>query len=172
VLNHLAFHDRADDIPQTGILGEQIFAGLEFGTRFQGKNGADEGPSIVVDDAFALQDIGDIGHSCTRRNVDDLFLLQWTRRLDLLLAVDIAAAGRDHANQNDGDDGVAHNDEGISGALRPPGRRGNLLRLERGARTAWGNGRPLTHRCNLNPVARRFKSGLANLHQSVICAHI
>ena len=44
---------------------------------------------------------------------------------------------------------IADNDERIAGALRPLWRRRHLLRLQRGARAAWRNGRPLTHRCNL-----------------------
>ena len=137
VLHHLALDHGADDVAQAGILLKQIFAGLELRACLQREHGADERPAIIVDDAFALQRIGDVGHSGARGNVDDLVLLQRTGRLDLLPAVEISAADADHQHQNEGDDGVADNDQRIAGALGAFRRRRNLLGLQRGARAAW-----------------------------------
>src|SRR6202020_2154959 len=44
-------------------------------------------------------------------------------------------------------------DERSAGPLGPLGRRRDLFGLQRGARGPGRNGWPLTHRCNLNPVA-------------------
>ena len=44
----------------------RVFAGLEFGARLQRKHAADERPAIVVDHAFTLQHIGNVGHSGAR----------------------------------------------------------------------------------------------------------
>ena len=107
MLHHLALDNGADDIAQTGVLLKRIFAGLQIGARLQREHAADKRPAIVVDHAFALENIGNIGHSGPGRNVDDLVFLQRARRLDLLLAVDIDAAGAEHHDQHDGDDRVA-----------------------------------------------------------------
>ena len=134
VLHYLAFDHDADDIAQTGVLLKCVFAGLEFGARLQRKHAADERPAIVVDHAFTLQDIGNVGHSGARRNIDDLVFLQRAGRLDLLFAVNICGAHADHRDQHDGDDRVADHDEWIAGALGPLWRRRNLLGLQRRAR--------------------------------------
>src|SRR5215210_5698269 len=152
MLHHLAFDYGCDHVAQAGVLLKQVFAGLEFRASLQRKYRADKGPAIVVDNAFTLQGIGNIGHSRTGRNIDDPFLTQGAGSLDLLFAVDVCGAGSEHQYQYKRDDSIADHDERIAGALRSFWRRRKLLRLQRGARTAWRNRRPLTHRYNLNPV--------------------
>ena len=96
MLDHLAFDDGANDIAQAGVLLKRVFAGLELRARLQRKNAADERPAIIIDHAFALQNIGNVGHSRARRNVDDLVVLQRSRGLELLFAVDVYTARADH----------------------------------------------------------------------------
>src|SRR5204863_3963764 len=152
MLNDLAFDDGGNDVAQARVFLESIFAGLEVGARLQGQHRADKGPAIVLDDALAYQDVGDVTHSRARWNVDGLVLPQWTCRFDLLLAVEVTAAHRDHQHQHDRDDGIADDDERVSGAIGALRRRRHLLGLERGTRAAGRNGRPFTHRCNLVPA--------------------
>ena len=152
MLHHLALDDGADDIAQACVLLERIFTGLQIGAGLQRKNAADKCPAIVVDHALALQNVGDIGHAGSRRNVDYLVFLQRSWRLDLLLAVDINRTGANHRDQDDGDDGVAGDHQRVTSPIGPLRRRRDLLGLQRGARAPRRNGRPLTHRCNLNPV--------------------
>jgi hypothetical protein len=161
VLDHLALDHGADDIAQAGVLLKGIFPGLQFRARLQRKHAADECPAIIVDHALALQDVGNIGHAGAGRNVDDLVRRQWPWGLDLLFAVEIRAAAAEHRDQHEGDDGIADHDEWIAGALGPLRRRRNLLGLQRSARAPWRNGRPLTHRCNLNPVGSKIPASAA-----------
>ena len=149
VLHHLAFDDGADDIAQTGVLLKQVLAGLEFRTRLQGKYGADERPPVAIDHAFTLERIGYVGHSGSGRSIDHLFFLQRAGSFNLLSAVNVRATDTDHDQQHKGEHGVANHHPRVAGPLRSFWRRRNLLRLQRGARAAWRNGRPLTHRCNL-----------------------
>ena len=99
VLDHFALDDGADDVAQAGALLERIFARFQFGACLHRQHRADERPTVVVDHALALQHVGDIGHSGPRRNVDDLVLLQRTRRFQLLSAVVVGSAGADHPDQ-------------------------------------------------------------------------
>jgi len=152
MLHHLALDDGADDIAKAGVLLERIFTGLQIRPGPQRKHAADKGPAVVVDHSLALQDVGDVGHAGTRRNVDHLVLLQRSRRFDLLLAVDVEAAAADHGNQDDGEYRVTGDHQRIAGPIGTLRRRRDLLGLQRGTRTPGRNGRPFTHRCNLNPV--------------------
>ena len=137
MLDYLALDDGADHVAQAGILLKRVLAGLELGPRFQRNDAADESPAIVVDHAFTLQDIGDIGHAGARGNIDDLVFLQRAPGFDLLLAVDVHRTGAEQQGQHDGDDGIADDDERVAGALRPLRRRRDLFGLQRGARTPW-----------------------------------
>src|SRR3954447_645560 len=117
--------------------------------RFQRENGADECPSVTVDHSRSLQNLGDIGHSGARGNDDDLVFLKRAGSFELLFAIIVSGAGADHCDEQNGDDGVADHHEWVTRARRSPWRRRNLLRLQRCPGTAWRNGRPLTHGCNL-----------------------
>ena len=152
MLHHLAFDNGADDVAQTGVLLERIFARLEAGARFQCEHASVKRPAIVVDHAFTLKNLRDVAHTSPRRNVDDPVFLQRSGRLDLLLAVDIDSANAKHPDQHERDDRVAGYHQRTArtrGALR---RRRHLFRFECGTRTARRNGRSLSHRCNLNPI--------------------
>src|SRR5262249_39219109 len=152
MLHDLAFYDCTDDVAQGCILLKGIFARLQFRARPQSKHSTYESPPIAVDHALALQHFGDIGQAGPRGNVDDLILLQRTRRLDDLPSVIVNRTSADHHQQYERYDGVADDNKRVARALRALGWRWNLFGFERGARTAGRNGRPFTHCCNLNPV--------------------
>ncbi len=75
VLHDLAFDQGLDHVAHACALGKQIFAGLELGPRLEREHAADEDELVLVDDAFALQEIGDLDHPGARGNVDDLVRL-------------------------------------------------------------------------------------------------
>ena len=59
--------------------------------RLEREHAADEHPGLV-DDAFALQQIGDVADAEAARDIDDLVVRQRARRLEALLADDKARA--------------------------------------------------------------------------------
>ncbi|MGY3081577.1 hypothetical protein ACVWZZ_007985 [Bradyrhizobium sp. LM6.10] len=152
MLHHLAFDDGGDDVAQGCVFLERILTGLEIRTRLQRSDTGDEYPRIDVGHAFPVQRLGDVALAGALRDVDDLVVLQRSRRLEHLPAVIVHAARTDHRDQQQGDDGVADDHEGIARAVRSLRRRRDLLGLERCPRTPGRNGRPFTHRSNLNPA--------------------
>src|SRR4051812_24643207 len=152
MLHHLALDDGGNDVAQGRVLLERGFTGLEVRTRLQRSDAGNECPRIDVGHAFPVQRLGDVALAGALRDVDDLVFLQRSRRLEHLSAVIVHAARTDHRNQQEGDDGVADNHEGIARAVRSLRRRRDLLGLERCPRTPGRNGRPFTHRSNLNPA--------------------
>ena len=49
-------------------LGEEIFAGLELRARLEREHAADEDQTVLVDHAFALEQVGDVHHAGSRRD--------------------------------------------------------------------------------------------------------
>ncbi|CEG08267.1 hypothetical protein BN961_01681 [Afipia felis] len=128
MLHHLAIDDGADDIRQACILLEQEFARFERGARVERQHAADKGPAIRLDDTLSQQDVANVGHPRAWRNIDDLVGGQRTFRGQHLLAVDVKTARAEDHHQQNRDDGVARNHEGIASAVGTLRRR-NLLRL-------------------------------------------
>ncbi|AHY51088.1 hypothetical protein BJS_03936 [Bradyrhizobium japonicum SEMIA 5079] len=152
MLHHLALDDGGDDVAQGGVFLERILTRLEVRARLQRGDAGDEHPGIDVGHAFPVQRLGDVALAGPLRDVDDLVFLQRPRRLEQLPAVIVDAAGAEHGDQQKGDDGVADDHEGIARPVRSPRRRRNLFGLQRCPRTPGRNGRPFTHRSNLNPA--------------------
>ncbi|MFK4683370.1 hypothetical protein ABIF39_005127 [Bradyrhizobium diazoefficiens] len=152
MLHHLAFDDGGDDVAQGCVLLERIFTGLEVRARLQRGHACNEHPRVDVGHAFPVQRLGDVALAGALRDVDDLVFLERTRRFEHLPAVVIDGARPDHGDQEQRDDGVADDHEGIARAVRSLRRRRDLLGLERCPRTPGRNGRPFTHRSNLNPA--------------------
>ncbi len=153
VLHHLAVDQRIDNVAQARRFGEGVFARLQVGARLHREHAGEERPAIVLDHAVALQNLGDVAHP-RLGNVDDLFLGQRPRRIEPLLDVEVAAAGRDHGDEDQREDGVADDDDRIARTRRTLRRRRHTFGLKRRARASRRNG-PLTHRCN--PMSFRFR---------------
>ncbi len=141
VLHDLAVDDGLQDIAHARMLGEDILASLELGARLHGEHAADEDQAVLVDDPFALEQVGNLHHSKARRDDDDLVIAQRPRRLEAALANDRDTAAHDQRQHQQGEDGVAHDHQRIAGAPRRTsgsGTRGkrHVVGLQGGARTA------------------------------------
>src|SRR3974390_906653 len=73
VLYHLVFNDDVDNVGKTGVLAELIFAGFKILARLERQHAADEYPRLI-DHPFARQEIGDVAHAETVRDIDHLIL--------------------------------------------------------------------------------------------------
>src|SRR5262249_46245005 len=74
MLHHLAVDDGLDDIADAGVFLEEIWPGLEPAAGLEGEHAAGENHAMLVDHAFALEQVGDVHHPRTRRDGDDLVL--------------------------------------------------------------------------------------------------
>ena len=118
VLHHLAFDDRLDHVAHAGMLLKQVFAGLESAARLEREHAADKDDPVLVNDAFALEQIGDVHHAGAGRDGDDLVFRQRPRRLEPALAEDDDPAADQQRQNKQGEDRIADDDQRIARAPR------------------------------------------------------
>src|ERR1700751_3502666 len=139
---HFAFDDRGDHVAHTGMRLKLVLAGLEILARLKYEYAADEQPWLI-DDAFARQNIGDVAHPGTTRNIDGAIRLQRARGLEALLAEKQRdTGGQGHKNKG-ADDGVADNDQRMPRARRAARRHIHPVGLDR---RSWAAGQGTSRR--------------------------
>jgi hypothetical protein len=90
----------------------------------------------LVDDAFARQDVGNVAHARTARDIDDAILLQRARRLEALLTDDKCHARHNGQQHESADNGIADNDQRVPRAGRAACGKIDSVRFDGGARAA------------------------------------
>jgi hypothetical protein len=144
VLHHLALDDGVDHVVRACVLGELIFAVFQLVARLEQQRAGHEqvGP---VDHALAHQQVGSVADAAAR-DVDDLLLFERAGQIEPLLADHEGDADRNRQHENDGEDRIARDDDGIAPARGAPRRHRHVLGLQRGARTARRNRPRVDHR--------------------------
>ena len=111
----LAVDDGRDHVAQAGMGSELIFARFEVLARLEHQHAADEHPGLV-DDAFALQNIGNVADAGAVRNIDDLVRRQRARHLEALFAEEERGDANNREQHEQAEDGVADDDERVASA--------------------------------------------------------
>ena len=111
----LAVDNGRDHVAQAGMGSELIFARFQVLARLEHQHAADEHPGLV-DDAFALQNIGNIADAGAVRNIDDLVGRQRARHLEALSAEEERGDANNREQHEQAEDGVADDDERVARA--------------------------------------------------------
>src|SRR6185437_14104127 len=106
VLHDAVLDDRLDDLRQTRVLRELVFAALEATTRLEHQHAAHE-HQWLIDHALTYQHFRNILDAEPARNVDDLVLRERTRRLKPLPADPDRAANGDGEHDEHRENSVA-----------------------------------------------------------------
>src|SRR4029077_4319870 len=113
--NDFAVDDGGDHVAQAGMGAELVFTRFEILARLERQHAADEDPGLV-DDAFALQDVGNVADAGAVRNIDDLVRRQRAGRLEPLLAEDQRGEANNRQQHEEAENGVADDDERVASA--------------------------------------------------------
>src|SRR5512139_45287 len=105
VLHHFAFDDGIDHIGNARLFAELIFTVFELSARLEHDDGAHEYVRLV-DHTFTLQNVSNVPDAESARNIDDLFLREWARRVEPLLAEEQPDAHRDRNDDQNGEDRI------------------------------------------------------------------
>src|SRR5262249_14443437 len=143
MLDHLPFDQSVDDVVQACLPAKHVLAVFELVTRLERDHPAHEHPGLV-DDALALQELGDVLDAEPARDVDDAVAIEGTGRFEALLAGSKRKAADDGHQHEDRQNGVADDDDGMAGTAGASERLENAFGLERSARTARGDTRSAT----------------------------
>src|SRR5262249_23021158 len=144
MLDDLALADDVDHVAQARLLGKKVLAVFEFVARLAHPHAADEDPGLI-DHAFALQDVGNVAHAGTARNIHHLLLGERSRSLESLLAECERHAGADGGEQDEREQGAARDDDGMARTRGMTLGLRHAIGLERRAWAARGEAPGLYH---------------------------
>ena len=116
MLHHLAFDDCLHHVAHARALGEDVFAGLELAARLEREHPADENQAVLVDHAFAPQQVGDFHHAEAGRDVDHLVLRERAGRLEPALAEHDGATPDQERQDQHRENGVADDHQRVARA--------------------------------------------------------
>src|SRR5262249_32002834 len=119
-----------------GVRAKSISSGLETGGRLERDRPAKEDEWVLSDPAPPPQQVGNIQDAKARRDVHRLLLLQRARRFEPRLANRKRNPARDREQDQQREDRIAYDHQGIARAPRAAGRYCHLLWLQRGPRRA------------------------------------
>src|SRR5262249_59393026 len=121
-----------------GVRAKSISSGLETGGRLERDRPAKEDEWVLSDPAPPPQQVGNIQDAKARRDVHRLLLLQRARRFEPRLANRKRNPARDREQDQQREDRIANDHQGIARAPRAAGRHYHLLWLQPVPRRARG----------------------------------